>query len=1518
VNCFRNTNITQLFQKINTMKKNILGLDLGTNSIGWALVSLQSDGHDGTINGLGSRILPMDQSILGEFERGNSVSQTAERTRLRIARRLHERYLLRRERLHRALNVLGFLPQHYASKIDFTIKKGQFFPDEEPKLAYSDRQFIFKESFDEMLAEFRKEHPAWLSLHNRHDEPMKIPYDWTLYYLRKKALSFKITKEELAWLLLNFNQKRGYNQARGEEDERSNIREYVELLSVLAVSKREVDKKNPARHWYHIELSNGWTYDATFSSEPQWLNQEKEFLVTEELDEEGKVKVVKDKRTDSTGKPKRKITPLPSFEEIDRMPQTEKDKIYAKIKAKTEITILNSGKTVGEYIYLKLLEKPNQKLNGKLIRTIDRKFYRDELVKILERQTSFHPELQDPILLQKVGEELYANNEGHQQMTMRRNLQHLFTEDIVFYQRPLKSQKSTLGDCPFETRKYQLDGQWLSTSLKVIPKSNPYYQEFRVWQWLQNLKIKLKEDEQDVTAELIDGPAAFEEVFHYLMTQKEIDQKTLLKFLLGKKGLKGNAVKDQVAKYRWNYVYDSEKDESKFYPCNETGFEINKRLGKTLNVPDGFLTKEKEYQLWHIIYSISNRDEYAKAIETFARKNNLDAASFKEAFLRFPPFRSEYGSFSEKAIKKLLPLMRLGNSWSWEAIDSTTKDRIGKILSGEYDETIKEKVRLKALHLNKESDFQGLPLWLASYIVYNRHAEGGTADKWAGPHHIDAFLTSFRQHSLRNPIVEQVVTETLRMVRDIWVKFGGSQKNFFNEIHVELGREMKNTMEERKRLTKQVSENEQANQRIRLLLLELLNDPTVENVRPHSPSQQELLKLYEEGALNSEEEMPDYVLEIIKKFNEADDKKKPTPSDITRYKLWLDQKYHSPYTGLPISLSRLFTEDYEIEHIIPQSRFFDDSLSNKVICEAVVNARKGNQLGFEFIRKHGGEQLEASGKTFTILTTTEYERVINRQFQRNRAKRNKLMREDIPEKMIERQMNDTRYISRYICSLLSNIVREEANDDGVNSKNVIPSNGKVTAALRKDWRLDQVWNALILPRFERMNQLTQTALYTTKTKEGHIIPTVPLELLKGFQKKRIDHRHHALDALVIACTTRDHINLLNNQSANSPLRYDLQHKLRETEGWVDDKGKPRTKFSAFKMPWASFHKDTKGVLEEMIVSFKQNLRVINKATNYYEKWEVVNGKKVKVKKAQAQLNWAIRKPLSKDTVSGKIHLPRIKLPKGKILTATRKSLNGNCDLKTIESITDTGIQKILRNYLMQERFRKKDKPVPEYDAELAFSPEGIEELNRTIHQYNNGKPHQPIYKFRVFEIGSKFPLGQTGNKRHKYVEAAKGTNLFFAIYADEYGKRNYDTIPLNLVIERLKQGLPPVPQTNERGHHLIMHLSPNDLVYIPDLQFDAGGESGSTSGSTSLVKSNRVYKMVSCSGSECYFVQANFAYLIKQYDPKSKMGELGSKNKQETTIITPNLRIKEHCIKIAVDRLGTIIDKKMLHDASKE
>ncbi len=175
----------------------------------------------------------MDLATMSDFEKGNTKSQTAERTRYRGVRRLRERSLLRRERLHRVLNIIGFLPEHYAEKIgwnrDDNKTYGKFIDYSEPKLQWKeidngDFDFLFKSSYNEMLSDFTKHQPLLLS------DDKKVPYDWTIYYLRKKALTEKISKEELAWVLLNFNKKRGYYQLREEDEEKHKYFRYIDRV----------------------------------------------------------------------------------------------------------------------------------------------------------------------------------------------------------------------------------------------------------------------------------------------------------------------------------------------------------------------------------------------------------------------------------------------------------------------------------------------------------------------------------------------------------------------------------------------------------------------------------------------------------------------------------------------------------------------------------------------------------------------------------------------------------------------------------------------------------------------------------------------------------------------------------------------------------------------------------------------------------------------------------------------------------------------------------------------------------------------------------------------------------------------------------------------------------------------------------------------------------------------------------------------------------------------------------------
>lgn len=146
--------------------------------------------------------------------------------------------------------------------------------------------------------------------------------------------------------------------------------------------------------------------------------------------------------------------------------------------------------------------------------------------------------------------------------------------------------------------------------------------------------------------------------------------------------------------------------------------------------------------------------------------------------------------------------------------------------------------------------------------------------------------------------------------------------------------------------------------------------------------------------------------------------------------------------------------------------------------------------------------------------------------------------------------------------------------------------------------------------------------------------------------------------------------------------------------------------------------------------------------------------------------------------------------------------------------------------------------------------------------------------------------------------------MFFAIYEEEQIDKNtgepiivrtFDTIPLNVVIDRQKRGLPPAPK-NENGMAPKYVLSPNDLVYVP------------TTGEIECGKlnipldNNRIYKMVSANKKQAFFISSKVASTIVD------KFEFSPLNKQERALTGE--MIKEVCIPVFVNRIGEIILRK--------
>lgn len=1765
-------------------RKRILGLDLGTNSIGWALVEIDRENKVVRIIGLGSRILPMDAGEIKKYKEGGKIESTAaQRTEKRGARRLNERFLLRRDRLHLVLNLLKALPEHYAIEIDFERngkKCGQFKENKEPKIAYepivdsSKCEFHYEDAFNEMIEDLQKVNP-----NIKNEKSCRVPKDWTLYYLRQKALKEKITLEELAWVLLSYNQKRGYEKLEVEGEENLFYEKLKNFgISEINVNNAGIEQKNvqieklninvskveslPSNDGYRIFLSNGYDYKEYTSQQLTFFDKQnvesKEVEVLHFVDES--MNIIKDKslykisdiytlivdkieyekkgkkhyytivfkngwrKENSKNKPTKQFDKLidqeivvvsttlfdrkgnivkPSFSKNTLVLKPNTDLIPRKIEnldLKTNWTLLkkktekeaiqfniangyideNTG-SARNYISPKIYDVLKQdaitgnrtKIAGGMFQVIERKFYREELKQIIETQKHFHKALEDKKVFEDCVKLLYPNNEQHAKnlLNNKQAIQHLLIEDIILYQRELKSKKSEIADCKYEVRHWEciekglIDKEtgevyddFIPHYHKAVAISHPLFQEYRIWDKIHNLKLieveKIIEGKKytnyNATEDYLKTEKDYHKLFDFFNNQKTVNQKQFLKFCSSNLGV-------PKVGFVWNFPEDEE------LKGNETRVSFAfrfKRCGFTDH--KSFLTQDKEIDLWHYLYSVNykerNKNDKSSIRKFFTNWFNgysIDKDVFErliDDFSNYPKFENRYGAYSEKALKKLLPFMRLsGNRFEdkfeisdvlqehLKAIDyqkenvfrylkldkdtqkrRTKKERIDveilkqNIHKALWQDSINKRIqeiiyRVSKVDFSQEEidyshvvninvksekgelafpkglfnafkdfkyieDFKGLDITKASYLLYGRHSELSKAKYWKSPKQIrDELPKELKQHSLNNPIAEKVLREMMQVVADIWEIYGDSKEKYFSKIHIEVGRDLKKSAKEKETDNKKQKGNRIQNQRLRNILKEFLSD-TPYHAIANNTDHFERLKIVEDSTfqqakfeknfydIKSEEDGKSLKEKHVtnKDIEDILEEPKISKSQFEKYKLWIEQGYQSPYTGKFIKLSDLFDGNkYNIDHIFPRASVTNDSLNNKVVCETEINKRKGSLTGREFILEKGGESYNINNgrdksETLTVLKDIEYVELVKKNFFKN--KQYILLSKEIPNGFTSSQLNNARYIARKAMELLSHIVREP-NEVEFRSKNVLPVTGKITDELKRAWQLNEVWTELMSPRFKRLNELTKSNSFGSEqeNKQGHIYFDCKLneklrEQNPDYNIKRLDHRHHALDALVIALCTKEHVNYINNINAGiNPKKEDKinqiqiqRRSLKQAIKYsVPDKEDPKDKKWNYMSPCAFHNKDLKGygketvieldfefnkqkglykdiilsTLENTIVTFKQNNRVINKTVNKYTKYS--EGKKAIVKQEPVKINdesfnkynWAIRKPLHKETVSG---IYNIDTPKGKIATSVRTGLNEIKNEKHLAKITDQRIREVilpnhLQNYL-------NDKGMPQYD--LAFSPDGIEMLNKNIIALNNGVKHQPIYKVKMFEIGSKFTISEDkySSKDKKYVEAAKGTNLFFAIYWDkEKQKRNYETIPLNEVIQHQKDVAHLLADKRtfiqpkaELGEFLFT-LSPNDLVYVPNEE-EIENPNSVDFNHLSKEQVNRIYKMVSCTGGEGHFIPMKVASEIKKNEngTNSKSERIQDIHLKEIDDKGKAKMIKSVCWKLQVDRLGNI------------
>lgn len=1025
--------------------KRILGLDLGTTSIGWAYVLEDPSFVNSEILKTGVRLIPINKDEKKEFSTGKKVSTNAGRTEKRGARRNNFRYKLRRKNL-----------------IDFFTKK----------------EFI---TSDTVLTENGK--------HKRFE----------LLRLRSKGAKEKLSKVELVRVLLAINKSRGYrsNRKANASDEGDGalidnlaVADYLKLNSItpgiLGNEKLENNEKLPTFYKSDIlnEFERIWEIQSSFYKgvltdevKSQITNANpKDIISIFEKTLNVKVIEVKGKRQEKEratyayrAQSANEVIDLEALGLVIRAIKFDlirSNSYLAQISNLNKILHENQW-TVGEYLYKLIKENPNESIKNKVFLRSD---YVKEFDTIWNTQQSFHPELTD-------------------------ELKNEVKNRIIFYQRRLKSQKHLVSKCKHEPDR------------KVIPRSAPLFQWFRIWQSINHLELSNLVNGENYHIDLDDKIRIFNE----LNITRELSDKQILK-ILGKNNREWSL---NFEKLKGN-TFQSSLMEIALAFCEEKGLKLNRlksqpetiltKVESKLNeygITLPFMTLENmnrieeveshpQYRLWHLLYSYeedNTNSGQGKLIERLMREYGVE----KSLALKISniPCLDDYGSLSAKAIKKIMVGLLDGLVFS----DAVT---------------------------------------MAGY----RHSFFETAEE-RDTRQLAVQLAPIAKNSLRNPVVEKVISQMINVVNAI---LADPSLGAPDEIRIEVGRDLKMSQKQRENTTKRIAEKTKEHEEIREILREEFN------------------------------------LKYISR------------NDIIRYKLYKELEtngFQTLYTSQYIDKGKLFTNQVDIEHIIPQSLMFDDSFSNKTLSLRKENQDKGNKTGIDFVATFG-EEAVAAYKQRVLSLYPGQSRLTKKQ-------RHLLMkRTEIPKDFLNRDLGNTQYIAKAAMDKLREVCRV-----------ITPTTGKITQRLRQDWRLINVLKELNWETYHQAGLTTQREGKNGQTRNDIIN-----------WDKRKDHRHHAMDAIAVAFTNPAIIQYLNGLNAKTQLNHGIKEKYT-----YSDNGRLR-----FRSPIPNMRNIARRSLENIFVSRKAKNKVLSRNQNKIKKRNGYNNK----------IEYTPRGPLHKETVYGKI------------------------------------------------------------------------------------------------------------------------------------------------------------------------------------------------------------------------------------------------------------------------------------------
>lgn len=1145
----------------------ILGLDLGTNSIGWAVVDKSSDTY---------QLIEKGVHIFSEgvkLEKGNEKSKAAERTSFRSARRLKFRRKMRKYETLKVLIESKMCPlgieelELWRNSVDPNTGKKQSF-----KRYPKNKEFL-----------------NWL---NTDEDTNKNPYFFRDKFSRTKYnwQDNQNAAYELGRAFYHMAQRRGFASNRKDQDGedqieilRSDLFEALEGWEELATSKELHDN-------FEVILSN--YADSTDPKVKRIIREvrrqfkEKNLLIHE---------IVKNLK--STLKDRRNLGPV----------KQNIHELTDKIKAA-------GCETLGQYFYL-LYKKDRHNIENK-IRT-----------RYTDREEHYKTEFDTICKKQNIPKTTVSK-----------------LRKAIFFQRPLKSQKGLVGKCSFEVNKPR------------CPVSHPSFEEYRMWSFINNIKIKTPEDEE-----------------LRVLTESE-KQAILPKFYrISKPNFQFQDIADELLpKGHYAYFRSREAREANclinYRPdttvsgCPTTAALMSifgrkwedkaawrKKLTQSWRVKtkkNGERKTQSEIinDFWHALFNADlvgdKKDLIGKSrqekLEEFAKKNTTLTDDQVRSFSKIRSLKSEYARLSLNAIHKILPWLRQGliyshavfmanmpkvvdkDIWKDEENRIEIKNGINNILESH---AIENKLALitngelkSARDAHETYSKENEPVY--RHLIENRLKEAFGTSSWKDLDNkgtilektFHEFISQFQKNMgkgsfLKVKRIDEKVIAFLKGDNENGVVYCNNDDRLKDLYHPsdieryqpvplkEKGRilmqngeplmglgspviaAIKNpmamrTLHQLRKLVNALIKEGIIDERtkIRIELARELNDANkraaikryqVEREKQREYYRQMIRELYKKETKRDINPTDDDILKFQFWIEQDPDHQPPiTEQEVLKYQLWSEQQHRCIYTGNTIGIADFIGPDpkYDIEHTIPRSASFDNSQMNKTLCERKFNREiKGDKIPFQLSNyneiltriepwKNKFEELDKQiqilrRRSRAATTKEQKDKIIqerhyltlHRDYWKGKYERFTL--EEIKAGFKNSQKIDTGIITKYAREFLGSLFKNRSGNP-----NVYSVNGEMVAAFRKAWGLQESYK----------DEFGQTHYK---------------------EKDRSNHVHHCIDAITIACMAKE--------------KYDeMAHawKLEEKE-----------KFNAVRelleesKPWQTFAQDLKRIEEEVLV-----------------------------------------------------------------------------------------------------------------------------------------------------------------------------------------------------------------------------------------------------------------------------------------------------------------------------------------------